>query len=139
MVAATFGSFAVRHLMHQSYSEAAPLVGVLAAAYFASLVYTLQVAEIFYTKKMVKLDFDHLHYFIRGESPFDYAAGATIRRGGGCLRAASWRPGQYYDGLLAGAAHLRFAIGVANGISRGPRYACCLLDHNAQTSSQRDV
>lgn len=52
--AATFGGFVVRHLMQKSYYEAAPLVGVMAAALFANLVYTTLAVEIFYTKSLVK-------------------------------------------------------------------------------------
>jgi O-antigen/teichoic acid export membrane protein len=52
--AATFGGFVVRHLIQKSYAEAAPLVGVMAAAFFAHLVYTALAVEIFYTKSLVK-------------------------------------------------------------------------------------
>ena len=52
--AATFGGFVVRHLMQKSYVEAAPLVGVMAAALFAHLIYTTLAVEIFYAKNLVK-------------------------------------------------------------------------------------
>lgn len=52
--AATFGDFVVRHFMQQSYAPAAPLVGIIAAALFANLIYTLLTVEIFYAKQTIK-------------------------------------------------------------------------------------
>ena len=48
--AATFGGFVVRYTMQQSYTEAAPLVGLIAAALLANLIYVLITVEIFFTK-----------------------------------------------------------------------------------------
>lgn len=52
--AATFGGFVVRHLMERSYIEAAPLVGLVAVAFYLHLIYTTIGIEIFYTKTLVK-------------------------------------------------------------------------------------
>lgn len=52
--AATFGGFVVRHLMQKQYVEAAPLVGIMASALFAHLIYTTISVEIFYDKKLIK-------------------------------------------------------------------------------------
>lgn len=49
--AATFGVFFVRHALASSYAEAAPLVGIVAAALFVHLVYTLIATEIFFSKR----------------------------------------------------------------------------------------
>lgn len=52
--AATFGGFVVRHLMQKQYVEASPLVGIMASALFAHLIYTTISVEVFYEKKLVK-------------------------------------------------------------------------------------
>jgi O-antigen/teichoic acid export membrane protein len=48
--AATFGALVVRTFMPLSYENAAAVTGVVAAAYFAHLIYAIQSVEVFFTK-----------------------------------------------------------------------------------------
>jgi O-antigen/teichoic acid export membrane protein len=48
--AACFGALVVRHALDAAYAPSAPLVGVVAAALLANLLYTHLVTEVFYAK-----------------------------------------------------------------------------------------
>lgn len=49
--AATIGGWTVRHLMDARYSDAAPLVGVVAFALYLHLLYAVVTVEIFFSKR----------------------------------------------------------------------------------------
>ncbi len=53
--AATLGGSVVRHVLAPSYADAAPLVGLLAAAAFGHLIYSAVAAEIFYSKATARI------------------------------------------------------------------------------------
>ena len=48
--AATFGALVIRTFMPTSYENAATVTGIVAAAYFAHLIYAIQSVEVFFTK-----------------------------------------------------------------------------------------